>query len=322
VAIQRQRAKKKQQAENDKATAEALADQLKKANARAAFGERQAIQARKQAEQQKAEADAQRKLAEQNQKRSEEQKTIAQLALAKAREEKSRADKLQDTVDRLTSPQAQKTFFSLLFQEFPQSTTNEGVKQQRSGLVQIFEFIDSQQQAFYKGKAPKLTDNDIKTIAYILATIEHETSSSFKPTEESSSGKAYENRTDLGNTQPGDGPRFKGRGYIQLVGRHNYMTLNKELKLEGGPDDIVRNPDNLLKPAIAYQALYLYMVSGTLSGSGKKLSDFIGKSNADYDNYYNARRVLGGLDHAAPIAEKAVRLERILRESFLQRCLP
>ena len=44
-------------------------------------------------------------------------------------------------------------------------------------------------------------------------------------TKEIASGKRYEGRTSLGNTQPGDGPRFKGAGYIQLTGRYNYQKF-------------------------------------------------------------------------------------------------
>ncbi|MHA6164968.1 LysM peptidoglycan-binding domain-containing protein [Bacillus mojavensis] len=46
---------------------------------------------------------------------------------------------------------------------------------------------------------------------------------------ELASGKAYEGRKDLGNTQPGDGPKFKGAGYIQLTGRYNYSRFSNAI---------------------------------------------------------------------------------------------
>jgi predicted chitinase len=59
-------------------------------------------------------------------------------------------------------------------------------------------------------------------------------------TEEIASGAAYEGRADLGNTHPGDGVRFKGRGYIQITGRANYTRIAQELGIP-----CVANPDLL-----------------------------------------------------------------------------
>ena len=65
----------------------------------------------------------------------------------------------------------------------------------------------------------------------------------FKSLVEWSSGKQYEGRKDLGNTQPGDGPRFKGRGFIHLTGRENYTKCNHDCGWENTKTDIVKNPD-------------------------------------------------------------------------------
>lgn len=76
--------------------------------------------------------------------------------------------------------------------------------------------------------------------AHFLAQVSHETAN-FRYKEEIASGQAYEGRKGLGNTQPGDGKRFKGRGYIQLTGRANYTNYNTVTA-----DDVIQSPTEIV----------------------------------------------------------------------------
>ncbi|MHA6287193.1 peptidoglycan-binding protein [Maricaulis sp. CAU 1757] len=82
-------------------------------------------------------------------------------------------------------------------------------------------------------------------IAHFLAQLAHE-SAGFRTTEEFASGAAYEGRADLGNSEPGDGKRYKGRGLIQLTGRANYRALGKKLGI-----DLEGEPERAAEPALS-----------------------------------------------------------------------
>lgn len=80
-----------------------------------------------------------------------------------------------------------------------------------------------------------------------LAQLAHE-SAELRYMEEIASGAAYEGRTSLGNTQSGDGKRFKGRGPIQLTGRDNYTRYGQLLGL-----DLVNNPTTAATKEVGFR---------------------------------------------------------------------
>lgn len=76
-------------------------------------------------------------------------------------------------------------------------------------------------------------------VAGFLAQVGHE-SGSFQYVREiwgpTPAQRRYEGRVDLGNTQPGDGYRYRGRGLIQITGRANYARLTERLRKLASPD--------------------------------------------------------------------------------------
>jgi putative chitinase len=97
-----------------------------------------------------------------------------------------------------------------------------------------------------------------------LAQIAHE-SAGFATLVEYASGKAYEGRKDLGNTQPGDGVRYKGRGVIQLTGRANYRALGDYLGI-----NLEAQPDLAAMPYVAYQVAAHYWLDRNINADADR----------------------------------------------------
>lgn len=95
--------------------------------------------------------------------------------------------------------------------------------------------------------------------ASFLSQIGHE-SGQLRYTAEIASGEAYEGRKGLGNTQPGDGVRFKGRGLIQITGRANYTACMLALDI-----DCVEHPELLESPINACRSAAWFWASHGLN---------------------------------------------------------
>ena len=116
-------------------------------------------------------------------------------------------------------------------------------------------------------------------LAHFLAQTLHE-SGSLKYTEELASGAAYEGRKSLGNTQRGDGRRFKGRGAIQLCGRFNYTKYGKFSGL-----DALAHPELLATLPYAVDSAGWFWAHGT----PQNLNNI-----ADKDNVVLITRLING----------------------------
>ncbi|AKJ00559.1 putative chitinase [Archangium gephyra] len=118
--------------------------------------------------------------------------------------------------------------------------------------------------------------------AAFLAQLAHE-SGEFRYMEEIASGAAYEGRADLGNTQPGDGVRFKGRGPIQLTGRSNYRAAGRALGI-----DLENNPTRAADPDVGFRTAAWFWNSRNLN------------TYADAGNFREVtRRINGGYNGLA-----------------------
>ncbi|MEL7158340.1 MAG: peptidoglycan-binding protein, partial [Actinomycetota bacterium] len=138
--------------------------------------------------------------------------------------------------------------------------------------------------------------------AYVLATAQHETRMG-RWMIDRESGWAYEGRHHLGNTEQGDGPRFRGRGYVPLVGRRQYAQWERRLGLP-----LVDRPELAAEPDIAAEILVRGMTCGTYTGH--RLADYLNENERDY---VGARRIIRDRDRAGLVARLAEQFEALLR---------
>jgi putative chitinase len=62
----------------------------------------------------------------------------------------------------------------------------------------------------------------------------------------------YDRRSDIGNSRPGDGALYRGRGFIQLTGKANYLEHGRAIGLG---DALLRDPEKANEPLVAARLL-------------------------------------------------------------------
>ncbi|MFZ6752807.1 glycoside hydrolase family 19 protein [Undibacterium sp. Dicai25W] len=122
-------------------------------------------------------------------------------------------------------------------------------------LHSIFPLAGSQAELFFAPLTQAMQEFEINTAwrqSAFLAQVGHE-SAQLLYVQEPVSGRTYEGRIDLGNTQKGDGIRYKGRGLINITGRKNYSAVMKGLGI-----DCLDQPELLEQPAFAARSAAWY----------------------------------------------------------------
>jgi putative chitinase len=111
---------------------------------------------------------------------------------------------------------------------------------------------------------------------------------------------------NLGNTQPGDGYRYRGRGIAQTTGRVNYVKASAATGV-----DLVKDPERAAELRLSVVVMFDAMLNGWFTG--KKLADYLAGPVPDF---VNARRTINGTDRANDIAGYAQRFLTAINATF------
>jgi hypothetical protein len=132
---------------------------------------------------------------------------------------------------------------------------------------------------------------DLRWLAYALATTKHETANTMLPVEEYGRGQGY----DYGKTDPDTGQAYYGRGFVQLTWRGNYAKTDYELGL-AGDDSCEWHADNALKPDLAAEIMFQGMTEGWFR-PGRTLTRYFSDT---VDKPFEAREIINGDKYYTP----------------------
>ncbi|WP_028745992.1 glycoside hydrolase family 19 protein [Rhizobium mesoamericanum] len=153
----------------------------------------------------------------------------------------------------------------------------------------------------------RMPDADLRWLAYIMATVYHETAYTMQPVRETlattdaraieilenayASGKLSWVKTPYWRPDE-DGKCWLGRGLVQLTHKRNYEAMSRLTGI-----DLVAEPDRAMEMDAAVSILIEGMVQGSFANH--KLADHL---NETTDDWINARRIVNGTDRAEKLA--------------------
>ena len=137
--------------------------------------------------------------------------------------------------------------------------------------------------------------------AYALAVARHHSLMGLWM-EDPASGWTHEGSSKLGNVKEGDGPRFRARGYLPIVGRSSYAQIGDQLGLP-----LTDRPELAAWPEVAVEILVVGMKRGLFTG--RHLARYVNETSVDY---WRAQRVLPSLSKPIQVAAYARQFEAAL----------
>lgn len=154
---------------------------------------------------------------------------------------------------------------------------------------------------------------DIRWLAYMFATVWHETAKTMQPIEEFGKGKTRPYGKKLkhnGTTYVEPNKIYYGRGFVQLTWYENYQLMSRLLGI-----DLLKNPELCLTLEVSTKVMFEGMLRGSSS-----FGDFTGRSLEMYFNEtkndpINARRIINGTDKAELIASYHNKFEQAIKLS-------
>lgn len=168
-----------------------------------------------------------------------------------------------------------------------------GVKTQNSTAMFLAQLLH--ESAMLTAVVENLNYSELNLVKVFKKYFDRNTAKFYARKPEKIANRVYANRMGNGNEESGDGFRYRGRGFIQLTGKANYIACGQGLGI-----DLIKNPDYLLTAEGAARSAGWFWKSRNLSRSGD-MGDII--SNTKLIN-----GGLNGLEHRVSLYKKLLPL--------------